>query len=46
MKRNDSERRYPDFYEKLVPIALVIIGLAITLLLIVVVVTLLGWMPG
>ena len=46
MKKNDSERRYPEFYEKIVPIALVIIGLAITLLLIVVVATLVGWIPG
>ena len=46
MKKNDSERRYPEFYEKIVPIALVIIGLAITLLLIVVVATLVGWTPG
>ena len=46
MKKNDSERRYPELYEKVVPIALLIIGLAIALLLIVAVATLLGWMPG
>ena len=43
---NPSGRRYPAFYEKLIPVALAIIGVAILALLIIIVAVALGLFPG
>jgi hypothetical protein len=40
------KRRYPPFYEKVVPIALVIIAIAIIALLLIIVGVALGLFPG
>ena len=41
--RSNAERRYPPIYEKAIPIALVIITVAIMALLVIIVATTLGW---
>lgn len=45
-KRGSAPRRYPAVYEKAVPIALVIIGVAIAILLLVIFAVALGLFPG
>jgi hypothetical protein len=45
-ERSPTGRRYPAFYEKLIPVALVVIGVAILALLIITVAVALGLFPG
>jgi hypothetical protein len=45
-KEAPPSRRYPQFYEKAVPIALAVIGLAIALLLLVILAVALGLFPS
>lgn len=45
-KREQPARRYPRFYERLVPIALAIIGLAVLVLSLIIVGVALGLLPG
>jgi hypothetical protein len=42
----DTKREYPAVYEKIVPIALGIIGLAIVVLVIIAIIVALGFFPG
>ena len=45
-KQGAHKRRYPSLYEKAVPLALAVIGIAIVLLLIVIFAVALGFFPG
>jgi hypothetical protein len=44
--RKSIPKRYPPFYEKLVPAALIVIVVCILILLVVVAGVLLDWLPG
>jgi hypothetical protein len=44
--RRSTERRYPGLYEKLVPVALVVIGLIVAALLVIIFGVALGLFPG
>ena len=46
MTNNKPKRRYPPIYEKIVPIALGLIALAIVVLLLIIVGVALGLFPG
>ena len=45
-KKGPPKREYPAFYEKFVPIALGVIGLAIIVLLVIAMLVVLGLFPG
>jgi hypothetical protein len=45
-RKNEQRRQYPPIYEKIVPIALALIGLAIFVILIVILAVALGMLPG
>jgi hypothetical protein len=44
--KEEPRRQYPPFYEKMVPIALIVIALAIILVLLVIFAVVLGLFPG
>jgi hypothetical protein len=41
-----TRRRYPPLYERLVPIAMVLIGLAIIVILLIIIAVVMGFVPG
>lgn len=44
--QNTKRREYPPLYEKMVPIALGIIGLAVAAILVIILLVVLGLIPG